>query len=116
MRNNVLGRTVTFAAVTATTLATTAVAVALAAAPAYAAGIGTITGHLTDASGNPAANAFVWTQKPDMSANASTYTGADGSYTLPNLPDGDYVVSFRAAGGSFVQWAHQKATFSDADH
>ncbi|GAB3854531.1 carboxypeptidase regulatory-like domain-containing protein [Dactylosporangium cerinum] len=116
MRSNVLGRTVTFAAVTATTLAATAVAVTLAATPASAAGVGTITGHLTDASGNPAANAFVWTQKPDMGATASAYTGADGSYTLPNLPDGEYVVSFRAAGGGFAQWAHQKLSFSDADH
>jgi hypothetical protein len=115
MRNNALGRTVTFAAVTATTLAATAVAVTLAAAPAYAAGVGAITGHLTDASGNPAANAYVWTQQPDMSANASAYTAADGSYSLPNLPEGDYVVSFRAAGGSFVQWAHQKVTFLAAD-
>ncbi|MDG6108350.1 carboxypeptidase regulatory-like domain-containing protein [Dactylosporangium aurantiacum] len=112
MRKHGLRRALLHAAVTAATIAGAAVSTT----PAYAeTGTSVITGHLADANGNPAVGADVWAQTWNMSTPAATTTDANGAYTLPDLPAGEYQVSYRASGGSFTQWAHQKLTYADSD-
>src|SRR3954453_19714618 len=82
-------RSLLFAAVIATTIAGAAISLTPALAGT---GTSTITGHLTDPSGKPAAGAFVWTQTPDMSSSASTTTDAAGAYSIAHLPAGSYKV------------------------
>src|SRR4051812_42260470 len=104
MRQHALRRALLYATVTATTVASTAVTATAAHADT---GTSSITGHLTDAGGGPAAGAFVFAQTPDLSGQGSAVTDAAGAYTLPGLPAGDYKISFRVGSG-FTQWAHQK--------
>ncbi|MFI5912453.1 carboxypeptidase regulatory-like domain-containing protein [Dactylosporangium sp. NPDC051541] len=99
----------------ALTVMIAAVALVPAGPTLAAAGTGTISGHLTDAAGLPAAGAFVWAQTRDMSATASATTDAAGSYTMTGVTAADYVMSFRASPGGFTQWAHQKTGFGEAD-
>ncbi|WP_433209725.1 carboxypeptidase-like regulatory domain-containing protein [Dactylosporangium sp. CS-047395] len=112
MRQHALRRPLLRAALTVTIAALSLVPIS----PALAAtGTATITGHLTDAAGHPAAGAFVWAQTNDMSSTGSATTDADGAYSIPNLAAADYRMSFRPAGGGFAQWAHQKTSFGWAD-
>lgn len=67
---------------------------------------GSLTGQVTDASGNPLANAGVMLRPAGISADAARYEGpvlfavtdAQGNYTLSNVPAGDYVVLARLRG------------------
>ncbi|WP_433050457.1 carboxypeptidase regulatory-like domain-containing protein [Dactylosporangium sp. CS-033363] len=112
MRQHALRRPLLPAALTVTIAALTLVPIS----PALAAtGTSTITGHLTDAAGHPAAGAFVWAQTNDMSSTGSATTDADGAYTIPNMAAADYRMSFRPDGGGFAQWAHQKTSYGWAD-
>lgn len=70
---------------------------------------GVIAGTVTDSNGNPVVGAFI---SVSMAATASGYspfgtfaeTGADGSYRIEGLPDGDYTVSaFAQNGWQFAQ-------------
>ncbi len=112
MRKHALRRPVLYAALTATIVATGAV---VAAAPAVAAGTSSITGHLTDAAGAPAVSAVAWATPDSGGLSTSVQTDGTGAYRFDNLDAGTYVLSFRAAGGSFEQYAHQKLSYFTAD-
>lgn len=112
MRKHALRRPLLYAAVTATIVAT---GTAITAVPAGASGTSSVTGHLTDPTGAPAANASVWVTSEFGGQPTFTQTDSAGAYGFGNLDAGTYVVSFRAAGGSFEQYAHQKLTFWAAD-
>ncbi|HTJ32366.1 MAG TPA: carboxypeptidase-like regulatory domain-containing protein [Dactylosporangium sp.] len=112
MRKHALRRPLLYAALTATAAAIAAVP----AGPAAAATGGTITGHLTDAAGNPAANAFVTARAADWSTSSSAMSDASGAYTIAGLPANDYTVSFQPQGEIFTQYLHQKFVPADATH
>ncbi|MEV0130514.1 carboxypeptidase-like regulatory domain-containing protein [Dactylosporangium sp. NPDC050688] len=113
MRKHALRRSLLHAAMTATIVA---MATAITAVPATASGTSSITGHLTDPAGAPVAGASVWaTSIGSGSPPVFTQTDGAGAYSFGNLDAGSYVLSFRAAGGSFEQYAHQALTFYAAD-
>ncbi|MBN1641796.1 MAG: carboxypeptidase regulatory-like domain-containing protein [Anaerolineae bacterium] len=58
---------------------------------------GVIRGMVTDDEGAPLGNVSVGAGIPDSHMGTGTCTAADGSYELPNLPYGEYVVD---AGGA----------------
>lgn len=109
-----LRRPLLYAALTATLVAS---ATAITTVPAAASGTSSITGHLTDAAGSPAAEAGVWATSLDFGGQpAFARTDTAGAYSFANLDAGTYVLSFRALTGTFEQYAHQKLNFFDADH
>jgi hypothetical protein len=71
---------------------------------------GTITGRLTDADGNPVADAGVGVANATSELNGRT--DADGRYQVEALP-GAYRVSFHPGNGS--QWAFGKSSAGTAD-
>jgi len=75
--------------------------VAIAPSLAQTAGMGALTGRVTDASGNAVANATVTVTAVDTVDNGqtrSTTTGADGTYRFDSLPPGNYRLKIEAAG------------------
>ncbi|MET7422417.1 carboxypeptidase regulatory-like domain-containing protein [Dactylosporangium sp. NPDC005555] len=113
MHNHALRRPLLYAALTATIIATST---AITAAPAIASGTSSITGHLTDPAGVPTAGAGVWATSLDaLNQPVFTQTDGAGAYSFGSLDAGRYILSFRAAGSSFEQYAHQKLRFNDAD-
>ncbi|GAA4247285.1 carboxypeptidase-like regulatory domain-containing protein [Dactylosporangium darangshiense] len=112
LRKHALRRPLLYAALTATVAAIAAVPAGSAAAATG----GTITGHLTDAAGNPAANAFVTARAADWSTTSSAMSDASGAYTIAGLPANDYTVSFQPQGEIFTQYLHQKFVPADATH
>ncbi|WP_433056235.1 carboxypeptidase regulatory-like domain-containing protein [Dactylosporangium sp. CS-033363] len=111
MRKHALRRSLLSLAATA--LVVTGIAVP--AGPALAAGTGTVTGHLTDAAGQPLNGAYVSVQTSDFGLPHTTHTDATGAYTVSGLDAGEYVVSFSPFGTAFTQYAHQKLTPGAAD-
>lgn len=77
-------------------------------------GTGTLTGRVTDASGNVIANATVTTTSVDTGQIHSATTGADGSYRFEGLPSGTYWVKFEAAGFKMVEIPSAKVTGAEA--
>ncbi len=75
----------------------------LAPIPALAqATFGSISGKITDASGNPLANVSV-----DAGIEAGAYTDANGNYIIRGLPFGQYVVGAPSQG----RWASNDAGY-----
>jgi hypothetical protein len=66
------------------------------------AGIGALTGRVTDASGGVVANAVVTATSVDAGQTQRATTGTDGTYKL-DLPPGNYRVKFEAAGFKTVE-------------
>jgi hypothetical protein len=62
----------------------------------------TITGTVTDASGNPLGNVNVGAQTTDGSGNGFASTDSDGNYSIEGLIPGDYQVNFQPTEGNFV--------------
>ncbi|HWQ95928.1 MAG TPA: carboxypeptidase regulatory-like domain-containing protein [Candidatus Methylomirabilis sp.] len=58
---------------------------------------GVISGNVTAANGTPVVNAYVYASGPSY---RSTYTDANGSYSLGGLSSGDYVIRFSPPYGS----------------
>ncbi len=65
--------------------------------PSNQLGNGTITGQVTDASGEPVADVGVRITSGPVTGRV-TSTDADGDYTILNLPDGLYTVVFSSPG------------------
>ncbi len=75
--------------------------VAIAPSLAQTAGMGALTGRVTDASGTAVANATVTVTKGDTVGNGqtrSTTTGTDGTYRFDGLPPGNYRLKIEGAG------------------
>lgn len=72
--------------------------------------IGTVTGQLTTATGDPVADASVWLEGAATSAYGTT--DASGSYTTAAFA-GTYKVRFDTSYG--MQWAHGKSSAATAD-
>jgi hypothetical protein len=103
------GTTAVFTVSSAATTVTDATVAIPAAAPVST---GTVSGTVTDSGGNPVAGVPVTLENPNgtpaLGTNgqpiASTTTGADGTYTFPDVPVGTYVVSFGTppGGGTYA--------------
>ncbi|MGE5828945.1 MAG: carboxypeptidase regulatory-like domain-containing protein [Micromonosporaceae bacterium] len=76
---------------------------------------GSVAGTVTNPDGSPHAFSHVSAQREDGLVFANTNTGADGTYALPFLPEGNYRVSFSLGDSGPTQYAHQKTRFEDAD-
>src|SRR5262249_30486171 len=77
---------------------------------------GGMTGHVPNADGSAASGIQV--EAENISSGfpfAQTQTAADGSYTLPVLPGGDYRVSYRKDFSSPPQYANGYTDFAQAD-
>ncbi|MFG1991968.1 carboxypeptidase-like regulatory domain-containing protein [Actinoplanes sp. NPDC048988] len=74
----------------------------------------TLTGRLTDETGAPVAGASVDFVNIENAFGLTTTTGADGRYRFSKLAPGPVKVHFRTAGGR-SQWAHQAASYEEAD-
>jgi hypothetical protein len=59
---------------------------------------GTIVGTVKDSSGAVAANASVIATNDESGISQSAITGAEGQYTVPNLPPGNYKVTAQLRG------------------
>jgi hypothetical protein len=74
------------------------VVLALGGAGVAAAATGTVTGHVTDASGHPLAGIGVMADPGGFAGGdddlPSATTGADGAYRLTGLPTGSYIIGF----------------------
>lgn len=94
------------------------------AADARAAGVnasleslGQISGTVTDASsGHPLAYAEVDVYDSSGNPLTSAETGADGTYTVPELPGGTYEVGFLAQGNYLEQFYNSRGSLESADH
>lgn len=111
LRQHALRRSLLSAAATAVIVA----GIAVPAGPALAAGTSTVTGHLTDSSGQPLANASVQVSDGGTTT-VNTTTDAGGAYTASGLDAGDYTVSFVPAGAQFRQYAHRQRAWEAAEH
>ncbi len=60
--------------------------------------LGGITGEVTDASGGVIPNVTVTVTEEHTSLTRSTKTNGSGSYSLVNLPIGDYTITYSAGG------------------
>ncbi len=65
---------------------------------ASAQAVGEILGTVTDSSGAVVPNAKVTATRPATGISQSTITASGGTYTIPNLPVGEYVVTAVAQG------------------
>ncbi len=83
---------------------------------ALAAG-GSISGKVTDASGDAIADAVVEAIPPGAGDIVQTTTDASGEYILNGLTAGDYAVSFAGPPGSFhvFEYYNDKRTLQEAD-
>ena len=70
---------------------------------------GTITGTVTDASGNPLLLAGVWAYAGDGVSAASNLTDANGHYSLNRLRTGNYAVRFRDGNPYATEWYNNDA-------
>ncbi|HPG41095.1 MAG TPA: carboxypeptidase regulatory-like domain-containing protein [bacterium] len=79
---------------------------------------GVIFGHLSDADGQPIADAWITAQPVDYANPAYGYTTSDkdGNYNIPSLPDGFYYVSAGAQSGwQYInRWWPDSETFDGA--
>ncbi|MFC6016654.1 carboxypeptidase regulatory-like domain-containing protein [Plantactinospora solaniradicis] len=94
-------------------------ALILSAAPPAMAAVptGSITGHLTTAAGEPAAETSVWLYSGGEDLRdliAWTRTEPDGSYRFGDLDTAPYVLAFAAPGGP-EQYYHHKSSLGEAD-
>ena len=71
---------------------------ALSAIPAFAQQTGSIQGKVTDSSGGVLPGVTVEARSTFLPGPRVTVTGDDGSYQLPQLPPGPYVVTFMLSG------------------
>jgi len=81
-------------------------------APAYAAGTGSITGHLTDG-GTPVSNANVFLFDTNYTYAGSSYTDSTGAFQFSGLAAAGYRIQFNA--GPLTQWYHQQTSFYNAN-
>jgi hypothetical protein len=70
----------------------------LVSLPMFAQSGGTINGDVTDATGAPVPSAKVKIKSVAIGFERDAATGENGSFTVPNLPGGDYEVGIEAAG------------------
>src|SRR5208282_3955545 len=70
---------------------------------AQTAGMGALTGKVTDPSGAVVANVTVMATSVDNGQTRSTTTGTDGTYKLDGLAAGNYRVKFEASGFKSVE-------------
>ena len=76
---------------------------------------GAITGTVTDSSGNPFLNAWVYAYAGDT-VMAVNLTNANGYYSLNRLRPGNYAVRFRPSGDASlaIEWYDDAASFAEA--
>jgi GDSL-like Lipase/Acylhydrolase family/Carboxypeptidase regulatory-like domain len=63
---------------------------------------GGISGTVTNGSSEPVANVMVYAQGASGGAHGVTTTTADGTYTLDELPPGEYTLEFVATGQNYL--------------
>ena len=80
-------------------------AVGVTAAPVYAQDFTnvTATGRVTDAGGDPVSGATVSITSDDQGFTRTATTDSDGSYRVPNLPQGDY--TFEVSAPAFATYS-----------
>jgi|GEM_PF-710070 len=76
---------------------------------------GSIAGRVTNADGSTFPAPFVLAQEVDRNFLVQTNGDADGNYSLPIVPAGTYIVSFRSGFDAPEQFANQKTTRDTAD-
>ena len=76
---------------------------------------GSIAGRVTNADGSALEGPFVVARNRDFSVFLQTNGDFDGNYSLPVVPAGEYIVSFRKDFSSPEQFANQKTTEDTAD-
>jgi 5-hydroxyisourate hydrolase-like protein (transthyretin family) len=96
--------------------AAVALATALTAVPAHAAAAtGSITGHLTTATGAPAANAFINVYAADdWDGAGSAQTDEHGDFTVSQLKVGDYQLEINPQDGPAQYYSHH-TSLSDGE-
>lgn len=85
---------------------------------ASAGAVGSIAGKATDTGGTPLAGVAVTAYSYDTSTDGSATTGVDGTFTIGNLPPGNYFVCFdpvSATGGSSPT-GYRKTCWHDVDN
>ncbi|MCC5953343.1 MAG: carboxypeptidase regulatory-like domain-containing protein [Acidimicrobiia bacterium] len=75
---------------------------------------GSISGTVTDGIGGGLEGVQVWVFGSGFSSAAMTLTGADGTYTVPSLPDGVYFLWFNAPGVGSQCYANPGCTWGGA--
>ncbi len=70
----------------------------LVSLPLLAQSNGTINGDVTDPAGAPVPAARVEVTSVAIGLERNTFTGENGSFTIPNLPGGNYEITIEAAG------------------
>src|SRR5688572_11697286 len=75
-----------------------AVILAAWAAPAYAQGVGSIFGKVTDGSGSVLPGVTVTVTGTGLQQPLIAQTGASGAYQFPTVPIGTYTVTFEMQG------------------
>jgi len=68
----------------------------LTGAPAFAAGVGVISGYVTDSSGSPQMGAVVDIYTSAATLGTTVFTDSKGHYSAENLPPGKYQVKVTA--------------------
>ncbi|MET0448637.1 MAG: carboxypeptidase-like regulatory domain-containing protein [Aeromicrobium sp.] len=88
----------------------------LAFSPAQAAEVGSISGTVVDSSGAPIESASILVRPADDdNAQPITTDAPDGSFTVPDLPVGDYTVEIRDVSGEHLTEFYDDAlTLADA--
>jgi len=77
---------------------------------------GTISGQVTDESGNPLSDGGVEIYRLEGDFIAYGYTDNDGSYTVTQIPSGNFKVRFSTYYGYYCQeWYNNKDNFDEAD-
>jgi 5-hydroxyisourate hydrolase-like protein (transthyretin family) len=76
---------------------------------------GSLTGHVTRSDGSPLANPYVQAQSVNGFVFLQVNGDPDGGYSMPYVPAGSYIVSFRDGFSSPEEFAHQKTRREDAD-
>lgn len=73
---------------------------------------GVLRGTLTDSAGAPLAGYFVGASldDPDNYEQLETTTRADGTWTLPTVYPGDYLVTFQNSASGRAQWAYGRTS------
>jgi hypothetical protein len=78
-------------------------------------GVGSISGHVTDTSGNSLTPVWVRVYDLNYSYVTFTITNSSGNYTASSIPAGNYKVNFDVSMNYIEEWYDDKPSFNKAD-